>query len=137
MHVFTAFFWGSIVPIMFLWCTLGLIIMYVVERLMIYYSYKRPPILDSSMTEAAIDILFFAPVPLCLVGSWAFSNRAIYFNEVVEVDPDMVYPLSNHAFSSLFTSLDPGTPLIIFTLIFIIVRIIRSRNKDLVRYIWC
>ena len=99
MYTFVAFAWGALVPAMFIMSLTALIIMHVVERMMIYYSYVHPPTLDNEMTELAIQILYKAPFLLCFSGAWAFSNRAIYHNEIKELDPKMVYPEPYHYFS--------------------------------------
>lgn len=96
--------------------TLGLTIMFVVERLMIYYSYMHPPKLDNAMMERALMLLMVAPLTLCITGAWAFSNREIYHNEVQELDPNAVYPVTNHYFVQFFYVFDCATPLFIFIL---------------------
>lgn len=78
VYVFVAFTWGTVVPLMFLLSTVGLTIMFIVERMMVHYSYNHPPMLDNAMMEQALKMLFVAPFGLCLVGAWAFSNREVY-----------------------------------------------------------
>jgi hypothetical protein len=51
VYVFIAFTWGSVVPLMFLLSTIGLTVMFVVERMMIHYSYNHPPMLDNAMID--------------------------------------------------------------------------------------
>jgi hypothetical protein len=78
VYVFVAFTWGVVVPLMFILSTIGLTVMFVVERMMVHYSYNRPPMLDNAMMHQALKILVVAPFFLCLVGAWAFSNREVF-----------------------------------------------------------
>lgn len=82
-YVFVAFTWGPVVPMIFWMSTLGITIMFVVERMMVYYAYVHIPMIDSSMFDTAIKLLYAAPFPLFLNAAWAFSNREIYHNEIV------------------------------------------------------
>ena len=95
-YVFVAFTWGSILPFMFFLSIIGLIVMFIVEKLMVYYSYPHPPMLDNSMSDQAIKILYIAPFFLCLSGAWAFSIPAIYLNDINEVHPLLVHPDPEH-----------------------------------------
>jgi hypothetical protein len=53
-YVFVAFTWGPLVPMIFWMSTLGITIMFVVERMMVYYSYVHIPMIDHSMFETAL-----------------------------------------------------------------------------------
>jgi hypothetical protein len=46
-YVFVAFTWGGIVPAMFFLSAWGLTIMFIVERMMVYFAYIHPPMLDN------------------------------------------------------------------------------------------
>jgi hypothetical protein len=113
-YVFVAFTWGGIVPAMFFLSAWGLTIMFVVERMMVYFAYMHPPMLDNQMMEQALNMLYCAPFGLSFMTAWAFSNRAVYYSEVEEVDSQAVYPTTNHEFDDLWKQLTPATPLIIF-----------------------
>ena len=73
--VFMTFMFGAGIPILFPIALLSLIVLYIVERLMVAYSYKKPPMMDESLNKAAIKILMFAPILYCTFGFWMFSNK--------------------------------------------------------------
>lgn len=52
--IYIAFLFGTVMPVLFPLCFLGLCVMYVVERLMIHYSYRKPPMIDDSITQKII-----------------------------------------------------------------------------------
>jgi hypothetical protein len=91
-YVFLAFTWGGVVPFMFIMSCWGLSIMFIVERLMVYFAYIHPPMLDNDMMKQALNMLYAAPFLLCFMTTWAFSNRAVYYSEVEEVSETSVYP---------------------------------------------
>jgi hypothetical protein len=81
-YVFVAFTWGSVVPMIFWMSTLGILIMYTVEKLMVYYAYVFIPMIDHSMFDGALKLLYIAPFFLFMNAAWAFSNREIYHDEI-------------------------------------------------------
>lgn len=113
-YVFMAFTWGGVVPVMFILSCWGISIMFIVERLMVYYAYSHPPMLNNDMMNQALNMLYCAPFGLCFMTSWAFSNQAVFYSKVEEVSETSVYPNTSHEFSDLFTKLNPATPLFIF-----------------------
>jgi hypothetical protein len=66
--------WGGLLPILFPLATLGLFIMYAVERLMVYYSYSHPPMLDERLTKMTVKTLYALPFVFCFITAWGFSN---------------------------------------------------------------
>jgi hypothetical protein len=68
------FLWGGLLPILFPLATLGLFIMYAVERLMVYYSYAHPPMLDERLTKMTVKTLYALPFIFCFITAWGFSN---------------------------------------------------------------
>lgn len=70
--IFVAFFFGSVMPVMFPFCLLGLCVMYVVEKLMMFYSYRKPPVYDDSITKAVILSLYIGPVVFLAVAAFAY-----------------------------------------------------------------
>ena len=80
--VFVPFIWGGVLPILFPIATLGLVIMYVVERFMVYYSYAHPPMLDDTLSQMTIKSFYLCPILLCFTTAWAFSNQSVYYNIV-------------------------------------------------------
>ena len=53
---------------------------------------------DVTLTRSVITTMYVAPVVCLLMGAWAFSNQQIFQNHLNELDPNNVYPLTNHYF---------------------------------------
>ena len=88
---------------------------------MVYYSYMKPPSYDDLLTRKTIEFLVYAPIFFLLVGAIAFSNQQVFMNYVPKLDPEEVYPLSNHTFKQFWYQLTPGTPLFIFMIMNILI----------------
>lgn len=71
---FITFMFGAGMPILFPIALASFVTLYIMERLMVAYSYKRPPMLDETLNKFTIKILLFAPLLYCTVGFWMFNN---------------------------------------------------------------
>jgi hypothetical protein len=94
--VYVPFTFGTIIPLLFPLGLFGLWVMYFTERLMVYYSYTRPPQLDSTITKNAIKQMYAAPVIILWSSAWVFSNQQVFMNKVPKLDPQRVFPESQH-----------------------------------------
>lgn len=81
VQVYVSFMYGLFIPFLFITTCIGIINMYIVERLCMSYYYRKPPIYDAALNMQAIRILKGAPIFMFLFGYWALSNRQIFFNE--------------------------------------------------------
>jgi hypothetical protein len=79
---FVTFMYGLALPILFPIALLAFFVLYVTERLTITYYYKKPPMYDEKMNEAAIGILKWAPFTMVLFGFWSLGNMQLFSNEV-------------------------------------------------------
>ena len=61
-------------PILFPIALLAFLTLYIMERLLLAYSYKKPPMFDKSLNKVAINILTMAPFLYCTFGFWMFNN---------------------------------------------------------------
>ena len=86
------FLFGGAIPILFPLAWLALFILYVCERLSMFYSYRKPPVYDTTLTEATIKSLYPATVLCLLVSSWIFSNQQVFVNNAVPLNKKYVYP---------------------------------------------
>lgn len=62
-------------PILFPIALIGMIILYVTNRLSLAYYNKRPPVYDYKMTQTTLKMLGFAPILYVCVGAWLYSNQ--------------------------------------------------------------
>jgi hypothetical protein len=72
--IFCTFMYGAVLPILFPVCWCQLFVMYASERLLIHYSYTKPPMYDERLIRNTIRTLYVAPVLFFGVGAVAFSN---------------------------------------------------------------
>ena len=81
VQVYVSFTYGLFIPFLFITTFIGIINMYIVERLCMSYLFRKPPVYDAALNMQAINILKGAPIFMFLVGYWAVSNRQLFFNE--------------------------------------------------------
>ncbi len=72
---FITFMFGAGIPILFPIALASFITLYIVERLLVAYSYQRPPMFDDSLNKQTLKLLLYAPLLYCSVGYWMLSNR--------------------------------------------------------------
>jgi len=72
---FITFMYGLGLPLLFPIVLLFLIILYFMERLLITYFYKKPPMYDEKLNSSALSTLKWAPFFMMFFGYWIMSNR--------------------------------------------------------------
>ena len=82
--VYTSFFFGPGLPILFPISFCALAVLYLVERLMIAYSYQRPPMYDNTLNNNTIRMLHFAPLLYSFQAAILYSNTQVFRNEIIE-----------------------------------------------------
>jgi hypothetical protein len=115
---FVTFMYGLAVPVLFPIALLSYIVLYSVEKIFITYVYKKPPMYDDKLNNAALSILKWAPFFMMAFGYWIMGNKQIFSN--------VVYPvrLKNDAITTGHHGLDmevsQALPLFIAAIIFFI-----------------
>ena len=72
---FVTFLFGPGLPILFPIGLLSLICLYIVERLMVAYSYQKPPMYDSTINTTTLNLLYTAPLIYAFSAAWIYSNQ--------------------------------------------------------------
>jgi len=72
---FVTFMYGLAIPILFPIALLSYIVLYTVEKLFITYIYKKPPMYDDKLNNAALSILKWAPFFMMAFGYWIMGNK--------------------------------------------------------------
>ena len=67
--------YGLNLPILFPIALLTFFVLYVTEKLTLTYYYRKPPMYDEKMNEAAISILRWAPFGMVVFGFWTMGNQ--------------------------------------------------------------
>ena len=108
--VFICSLFGPIMPILFPIGLCSLIVLYVVERLMLAYSYQRPPMFDSTLNRTTLELMYMAPLIYAFSAAWNYSNQQLFMNKVVSMVDTSYYPKTDHFITQQWQQLTPGTP---------------------------
>ena len=107
--------YGLALPLLFPIALLSMFVIYTVEKLMLTYFYRKPPMFDEKMNTAAISVLKWAPFFLVAFNFWSFSNKQIFSNVVL---PKMYSDEPIVTDHNLTLQGDQSLPLFIFAVIF-------------------
>ena len=66
---------GFGIPILFPIAAIAILILYIVEKSMLYYAYKLPPMYDERLSQSVIKTLYWAPIFYLSFGFWMASNK--------------------------------------------------------------
>ena len=124
--VFMTFMFGAGMPILFPIALGSVVIFYIVDRLSLPYSAKRPPVFDHNLNKSVIAFLLVAPIVFCSFGYWMLTNIQIFSNNVVFRDTFNAHIKTGHKLPTLNTLVNQGLPLIIGVFIFIGVALSRK-----------
>ena len=79
--VFVTMLYGFGIPILFPIASLACLVLYIVEKIMIFYAYKLPPMYDERLSKSVINQLYYAPLCLLTFGYWMGSNKQLISND--------------------------------------------------------
>jgi hypothetical protein len=72
--------YGLGIPILFPIALFAFITLYIMEKGMIYYSYRQPPLYDDLLNNNALNLLSWAPLLFLSFGFWMFSSPQLFGN---------------------------------------------------------
>lgn len=78
---FVTFMYGFGMPILFPIAAISLLVLYLVEKILLFYAYRLPPMYDEHLSQNVLNKLQFAPILFCLFGYWMVSNLQLMSNE--------------------------------------------------------
>ena len=93
---------GPAIPVLFPITLITLIVFYLVERFMLAYSYRKPPMYDESINKNTITLLSISPILYSISASWFFSNQQIFKNVVYPITGSDIFSKTGHKVSDLF-----------------------------------
>jgi hypothetical protein len=73
--VFTAFTYGLAIPVLFPIAMVTMINLYITEKILFAYFYRKPPMYGGGMNVGALAILAYAPIFMLCFGYWQLGNR--------------------------------------------------------------
>ena len=80
-NVFITFMYGFGMPILFPIACASFIVLYIVEKWMLFYGYKLPPMYDETLSQDVLNKMQFAPILYMALGYWMCSNRQLLAND--------------------------------------------------------
>lgn len=72
--------YGLLIPILFFITFLGILNMYIVEKICLFYFYQAPPSYNEKLNFRVIKLLSLAPKFMFILAYWALGNRQIFFD---------------------------------------------------------
>ena len=83
--MFVCLMFGTALPILYPLALLQYLMLYVTERLLVFYFYRQPPSFDEKLTMSTLEIMLGAPVLQMCFSYWYLSNQQIFDNVVLPV----------------------------------------------------
>lgn len=101
--VYITMMYGFGMPVLFPIAMLSFLVLYFVEKLMLFYGYVMPPMYDERLSNDVLNKLQFAPLLYLIFGYWMASNQQLLSNDhLTPVDSSLSTYISGHSFLSVF-----------------------------------
>lgn len=72
---FVTLMYGTALPILYPIAMINFIVLFCIERLLVFYYYKQPPAFDMKMTMSTLSIMILAPIIYMAMSFWFLSNN--------------------------------------------------------------
>ena len=79
--IYVTFMYGFGIPILFPIACASMICLYFVEKTLLFYGYRMPPMYDERLSQDVLNKLQWAPVLYCFFGYWMVSNLQLLSND--------------------------------------------------------
>ena len=122
--VFVTFTFGFGIPILYPIAAIALLVLYLVEKTMLYYAYRLPPMYDERLSQSVLNMMSYAPLFLLSFGYWMASNKQMLSNDnlvpkerMTDAEP------TQHTIEGVFLGdffAAPGWPLLILLIVLIL-----------------
>ncbi len=73
--IFVTFMYGFGIPLLFPVAVLALVILYFIEKTILYYAYQAPPMYDEKLNILIVKTAQFAPIFYLAFGYWMCSSN--------------------------------------------------------------
>lgn len=101
---FVTMMFGFGLPILFPIATLSFAVLYFLEKTLLIYVYRMPPMYDERLSQSVLDKLRWAPVFFLAFGYWmASSEQLISNNHLKPVATSGGTRLTGHIMTDIFT----------------------------------
>jgi hypothetical protein len=72
--------YGMGIPVLFPIAALSFFTLYCMEKLMLHFVYRKPPMYDEKLITNALNILTYAPLLFLSFGYWMLSSNQLLGN---------------------------------------------------------
>lgn len=79
---FVTMMYGMGLPILFPIAAFSFFTLYCMEKLLLHYVYREPPMYDEKLNKNALSILTYAPILFLAFGYWMLSNKQLLGNDL-------------------------------------------------------
>jgi hypothetical protein len=101
---YITFMYGFGMPVLFPIALLSFLVLYVVEKTMLFYGYVMPPMYDERLSNDVLSKLQFAPLLYLIFGYWMASNEQLLSNShLTAVPTTMDTYVSDHTMGDVFS----------------------------------
>lgn len=116
---FVTFTYGIALPMLFPIAMLAMINLYVSEKILLTYYYRKPQMLDTSLYDGVLKILIYAPLMMLFFGYWQLGNRQIFFNESEPIEYNHSQVCPNHSLFDFSNGINHTVIFLIYLPVFI------------------
>ena len=97
--VFITFMYGFGMPILFPIACGSFIVLYMVEKSLLFYGYRLPPMYDERLSQDVLNKIQFAPVLYLVFGYWMAASQQLISNDhLIPMTSSNNVPLLDHTF---------------------------------------
>jgi hypothetical protein len=108
-------YFGVGLPLLFPLTLISLVSLYVFEKFLTVYWYKKSPMLNDRLNKNAIKTMKWSVHLYTLAGFWFLTNRQIFYDDVAPKARRSDIELTNHTFGNI--EIDRTFPLLIFSIL--------------------
>ncbi|CDW86701.1 UNKNOWN [Stylonychia lemnae] len=121
---FVTMMYGVGLPILFPIAALSFLTLYLVEKTMVYYSYRQPPMYDEKLNINVLTILTYAPILFLGFGYWMLSSKQLLSNELFSFTYDQDIKETGHIWYNVLKwqsyVASPSLPMLLMFWVFLI-----------------
>jgi hypothetical protein len=70
--------YGVAIPILFPIAAFAMFNYYIVDRFLLTYYYRKPPIYDDKLNRAALSAMIYSPLLMLFFGYWCMGNMQLF-----------------------------------------------------------
>lgn len=82
--IYVTMMYGVGMPVLFFYALVSLILLYLVEKFMLYYGYRKPPQYDVVLNKYVLGVMKGAPLVLLCFSYWFLSNKQLLSNKYLK-----------------------------------------------------